>query len=95
MHTHDHGSGPTMNQAIFNIGLSVETISVYLLVCGLTDAGRSVTSKNLEEVWNGSEAALGQGLRELEDRHIISIILSDGEDNAAYRVLDRQRWITE
>jgi hypothetical protein len=84
-----------MNQAIFNIGLSVETISVYLLVCGLTDAGRHVTSKNLAEVWNGSEAALGQGLKELEEKHIISQILSDGEENTAYRVLDRQRWITD
>lgn len=95
MHTHDHGAGPTMNQAIFNIGLSVETISVYLLVCGLTDAGRSVTSKNIEEVWNGTKAALGQGLQELEDKHIISRILSDGEENTAYRVMDTQRWKIE
>jgi hypothetical protein len=81
-----------MNQAIFDIGLSVETISVYLLVCGLTDAGRSVTSKSLAEVWNGTETALGQGLQDLEDRHIISRILSDGEEHSVYKVMDIHGW---
>ena len=92
MHTQEHGAGPTMNQAIFDLGLSVETISVYLLVCGLTDAGRSVTSKNLAEVWNGTQAALVQGLHELEDKRIISRILTDGEENTAFKVMDIHRW---
>lgn len=92
MHTHGHGTGPAMNQAIFDIGLSVETISVYLLVCGLTDAGRSVTTKNLIEIWNGTEASLEKGLKDLENRHIISRILSDGEENVVYQVVDVQRW---
>ncbi len=92
MHTHGHGAGPSMNQAIFDIGLSVETISVYLLACGLTDAGRSVTTKNLSEVWNGTETALDNGLKDLESRHIISQILSDGEENVVYKVVDVQRW---
>jgi len=95
MHTHGHGDGPSMNQAIFNIGLSVETISVYLLVCGLTDAGRNVTTKNLAEVWNGTEEALDQGLQDLEGRHIIHRFLSDGEENAVFKVLDNQRWKVE
>ncbi len=81
-----------MNQSIFDIGLSVETISVYLLVCGLTDAGRSVTSKSLAEVWNGTKAALDQGLQDLEDKHIISRILTDGKENAAFKVMDIHRW---
>jgi len=95
MHTHGHGDGPSMNQAIFNIGLSVETISIYLLVCGLTDVGRSVTTKNLADVWNGTEVALDQGLQVLESRHIIRRILSDGEENAVFKVLDIQRWKVE
>ena len=95
MHNHGHGDGPTMNQAIFNIGLSVETISVYLLVCGLTDAGRSVTTKNLTEVWNGTEAALDQGLQDLEDKHIISRFISDGGENTVLKVMGIQRWKVE
>ena len=95
MHNHEHGDGPTMNQAIFNIGLSMETISVYLLVCGLTDAGRNVTTRNLIDVWNGTEAALDQGLLELEDKHIISRIITDGGENTVFKVMGIQRWKVE
>ena len=95
MHTHGHGDGPSMNQSIFDIGLSVETISVYLLVCGLTDAGRKVTTKNVAEVWNGTDQALDQGLQELEGRRIIRRILSDGKENSVFKVLDIQRWKVE
>ena len=94
MHHPNHGVGPAMNQAIFNSGLSVETISVYLLICGLSDAGRSATFKNLTEVWNGSVETLEQGLQVLEDRRIISRILSDGDENHVFKVMEFQHWKT-
>lgn len=81
-----------MDQAIFNIGLSTETISVYLLACGLADAGKAVTTKNLAEVWNGAAESLEQGLRELEHRNILARVVSDGEDRVAYRTLEVHRW---
>lgn len=93
MHTHGHGGdGPSMSQMIFNIGLPVETISVYLLACGLTDAGNAVTSKNLADVWNGTAEALNKGLRDLEARNILTRIISDGEDKVVYSVNAADKW---
>jgi hypothetical protein len=81
-----------MDQSIFNIGLSVETISVYLLCCGLEDAGKPITSKNLAEIWNGTEDDLLQGLDILEDKNIISKIISDQEDHSVYQLKEVRRW---
>lgn len=92
MHTHGKSDGPAMDQAIFHLGLPVETISVYLLACGLADVGKPVTTRNLIEIWNGTADGLDQGLRELEQRNIIARVLSDGEDRAAYKVNEVHRW---
>jgi hypothetical protein len=92
MHTHGNSDGPSMDQAIFNLGLPVETISVYLLACGLADVGKPVTTKNLTEIWNGTADSLDQSLRELEERNIIARVLSDGKDRAAYKVKEVHRW---
>lgn len=92
MHTHGNSDGPAMDQAIFNLGLPVETISVYLLACGLADAGKPVTTKNLSEIWNGTADSLDHGLRELEERNIIARVLSDGKDYSAYKVKEVHRW---
>jgi len=81
-----------MDQAIFNLGLSVETISVYLLACGLADVGKPVTTKNLTDIWNGTADSLDQSLRELEERNIIARVLSDGKDRTAYKVKEAHRW---
>ena len=81
-----------MDQAIFNLGLPVETISVYLLACGLADVGKPVTTQNLTEIWNGTKDSLDQGLRELEERNIIARVLSDGKDRAVYKVKEAHRW---
>ncbi len=92
MHTHGRNGGPAMDQSIFNLGLSVETISVYLLACGLADAGKSVTTRNLTEFWNGTADSLEHGLRELEKRNIVARVLSAGEDRAAYKIEEVHRW---
>jgi hypothetical protein len=92
MQSHGNSDGPAMDQAIFNLGLPMETISVYLLACGLADAGKPVTTKNLTELWNGTADSLDQGLRELEQRNIIARVLSDGNDRAAYKVAAVHHW---
>jgi len=92
MHTRGNSDGPSMDQAIFNLGLPVETISVYLLACGLADVGKPVSTMNLAEIWNGTADSLDQGLRELEERNIIARVLSDGGDRAAYKVKEVHRW---
>ena len=92
---HDHrGEGPSMNQLIFRIGLSVETISLYLLCCGLADAGETLTSDNLRRFWNGSPESLDEGLRILEQKKILRPHLSGGHDSAFYQLTGIEHWQT-
>jgi hypothetical protein len=73
----DQHQPPAMSQKIFSLDLSTETISVYLMCCGLTDAGSTLSTANMLEIWNGSETALQEGLSTLEERHIVKKIISD------------------
>lgn len=82
----------SMNQEIFKLGLSVETISVYLLCCGLADEGAVISTKNLLGVWNGSPTALYEGIKNLEERNILLNILSDGENKNIYKLTDHKNW---
>lgn len=83
---------PTMNQQIFQSGLSKEAISAYLLCCALTDEGRSVTTGTLMEVWNGSPAQLQQSLADLEAGNVLKKVVTDGEEQAGYQLTDPHRW---
>ncbi|MFO8083983.1 MAG: hypothetical protein R6U27_06675 [Desulfobacterales bacterium] len=84
--------GPSREQKIFNLGLPTETISLYLLCCGIKDAGMTLTTRNILERWNGSEADFQKAVEELEKRNVISRILSDGENNDAYQIKDVHDW---
>ncbi len=83
---------PSMNQKIFTLGLSVETISVYLLCCGLADEGAVLSTKNLLALWNGSPGALYKGIKNLEEKNILLRIISDGEDKNVYKLPDIKSW---
>ena len=91
MHDH-HGDGPSMNQLIFRIGLSVETISLYLLCCGLADAGREITDRNLQEIWNDTPQALTEGLRLLERKNILRRLAADPQDHRTYQLTGIEHW---
>jgi hypothetical protein len=83
-----------MSQRIFEMGLSTETVSVYLLCCGLADAGVSLTAENLRKRWNGTPEQLENGLTVLEKHNVIHR-LSDAasSEKAAYRLVsDPHRW---
>lgn len=83
---------PTMNQKIFDMGLSVETVSVYLICCNLSDNDTAISTKNLSSMWNGAEALLIEGLKDLEERNIIRRIISDREENIVYQLSDVRKW---
>ena len=89
---HDQGSS-NMHQKIFKLGLSTESVSLYLLCCGLADEGRSISTKNLMEIWTGTSLSLKQSIRNLQERKILRMILSDGEENAVYQLTDVHEWI--
>jgi len=90
MHTHDKIK--SMDQKIFNIGLSVETVSLYLLCCGLADAGSTISKKNILEIWNSGEEELKECLHTLEEKKILLRILSDGKEHDVYKLTDVKQW---
>jgi hypothetical protein len=83
---------PAMNQEIFNLDLSVETVSVYLICCNLSDNNTAISTKNLSSMWNGTEALLNEGLKDLEERNILRKIISDGEEKNIYQLSDAADW---
>ena len=82
-----------MNQKIFQMGLSTETVSLYLLCCGLADAGSVLSRKNFLEIWNGTPEAMDECLLELEERNIISKIISDGKNQHIYQINMADHWV--
>jgi hypothetical protein len=83
---------PVMNQKIFTLDLSVETISVYLMCCNLRDNDTPISTKNLFSIWNGEEALLFEGLKDLEERNILRKIISDKEENNIYQLSHVEKW---
>ncbi|MDM8549117.1 hypothetical protein QUF72_03520 [Desulfobacterales bacterium HSG2] len=84
---------PSMNQKIFEMGFSVETVSVYLLCCSLADSDARISVKNLLGVWNATEDELNKGLNALEDRNILIRTVSDQEGNVFYRLAEFKDWV--
>ena len=81
-----------MSQKIFKLGLSVETVSVYLICCNLSDNNTVISTKNLSSMWNGTETLLIEGLKDLEERNILRKIISDGEEKNIYQLSDVKDW---
>lgn len=77
-----------MNQQIFQLGLTVETISAYLLCCALADEGRPLTRSDLLQVWTASPEALDRALAQLVGR----AILEPADRQGAYRLLPASAW---
>lgn len=88
---HNH-TPPTMSQKIFKLGLQVETVSAYLLCCGINDTGQSLTTKHLLDVWNSSKEALEKALLDLEEKNIIRKIISDREETNIYKLNEEKTW---
>ncbi len=83
---------PAMNQEIFNLDLPVETVSVYLICCNLSDNNTVISTKNLSSMWNGTEALLIEGLKDLEERNILRKIISDRKEKNVYQLSDVKDW---
>ncbi len=81
-----------MRQRIFDIQLSVETTSLFLLFEGLSVDKSNVSTQEVFNVWNSTEALFKKGLEELEERNIIVRVLADSEHNGYYRLVNNNRW---
>ena len=89
-----HDNGPSsMNQQIFKLSLSTESISAYLLCCGIADEGKSISTKNLMEIWTSTLSSLKQSIGDLQERKILRVIVSDREENTVYQLTDVHEWV--
>lgn len=82
----------TMDQRIFNMGLPTETVSLYLLCCGLSDSGVAISRANLVGIWNSTEDALAKGLETLEEYNILTREISDSEADPVYQLTNPKQW---
>ncbi len=71
-------SGMLMEQKIFELGLAVEVVSVYLLCTGLAESDSELTFEALKSVWNGTDESLVEGLNTLAGQNIIE---TDADNN--------------
>jgi len=83
-----------MSRKIFELNLPVETVSLYLLCCGLFDAGSPVSISNLKTIWNGTETALKNNMDTLEKKHIVVKGPVEIENEAVYALTDPDQWKT-
>jgi predicted transcriptional regulator len=81
-----------MSQKIFKLGLSVETVSVYLMCCSLADTDTTISTKKLSEMWNSTRSSLLEALKDLETRNILRRIISDRSENTVYILSDVKNW---
>lgn len=70
---------PTRDQQIFTLGLDVEAVSLYLLCCGLVDAGQALSIGTIAPTWNLDRPALVANLEVLIQHGILS---ADGQPQA-------------
>ncbi len=59
-----------MDQRIFNLNLSVEATSLYLLMVALADGGTHLVRENILPLWNASPPELEAAFQELKQRGV-------------------------
>ena len=87
-----HSAGPIMHQKIFSMNLDVETVSLYLLCCAVTDSGGPITRETLMDKWNSGSASLDKELARLEKKNILERIQEAPYEAAIYTLVDEKRW---
>ena len=60
-----------MDRAIFDLKISMEATSAYILICSLMDEGRSPALTVIQSLWNGDDASLQAALDELMTRQVL------------------------
>jgi len=62
-----------MDQKIFELGLSMESVSVYLMCAGLADLGEVLSMDKLKSLWSGEDGQLADGIETLKEHGIIAV----------------------
>lgn len=77
-----------MEQRIFEMGLTVQATSLYLLLVSLAQAGAPLTRANVLNFWNAPETDIDQAFAELVMRRVAGT-----EPGGAWLVRPLQDWI--
>ena len=80
-----------MDRAIFDLKISVEATSLYILLCALMDAGEDPTLENASSKWTGTQESLEQAARELIERGVIAGLVPTPKDMHLHPN-SRDRW---
>jgi hypothetical protein len=75
-----------MEQKIFEIGLSTEGTSLYLMLVALSDQGTPLLKENMAPMWNTDQAKLDDALAELRERGVL------GKASEAYHIRPPSEW---
>ncbi|ROR02983.1 hypothetical protein [Desulfosoma caldarium] len=81
-----------MDRAVFDLGMSVHAVSLYILICALADEGRDSTLEAVRGQWTASEDALWTAAKELE-RHKVLRIEMESESSGRFWVQPSHEWI--
>lgn len=83
---------PTRDQQIFSQGLDVEAVSLYLLCCGLVDAGQPLSLGSIAPTWNLDRPALVANLEALIQRGILSADGHPQEEATRFQLRPSSAW---
>ena len=83
---------PTREQRIFNLGLEVEAVSLYLLCCGLVDADQPLSLATITPAWNQDRKALVANLDILLSQGIVTADGPSGAEATRFRLEPSTRW---
>jgi hypothetical protein len=77
-----------MDKRIFELGLSVEAISLYLIMADLEHSAVPLTWEPIEARWTGTREKLEQSLKELEFQNVIAAV------EEPLKILPSQQWMS-
>ena len=83
---------PSRNEHIFRRGLPTETVSLYLLCCGLLDAGIQATRVTLGERWNAGADQLTESLDTLLADGILTVEEGTEGSEASFIATPPDHW---
>ena len=80
-----------MDRRIFETGLPVEAVSLYLLCCNIVRGDTPITMETIRNLWNSTETALENGLA-LLIKHTVLEPAEDDKGQAVYQLRKAEHW---
>jgi hypothetical protein len=80
-----------MDRKIFQMNLSVEATSAYILICNLAESGAPVTIESAGAFWHNTVETLAEAIGELK-RHRIIYEIVDSRQMRQYLINSSDLW---